>query len=66
MSLGVFGGLFSHPGAETPSVPMVQDAALQPASGFRVDRRFEYALDSLPVNAMFCDRELILRYHNRS
>jgi methyl-accepting chemotaxis protein len=30
------------------------------------DRSFEYALDALPVNAMFCDRELILRYLNRS
>jgi methyl-accepting chemotaxis protein len=30
------------------------------------DRRFEYALDALPCNAMFCDRDLILRYVNRS
>jgi methyl-accepting chemotaxis protein len=30
------------------------------------DRSFEYALDALPANAMFCDRELILRYLNRS
>ena len=29
-------------------------------------RFFEYALDALPVNAMFCDRDLILRYINRS
>jgi methyl-accepting chemotaxis protein len=31
-----------------------------------VDRFFEFALDALPGNAMFCDRELILRYLNRS
>jgi len=31
-----------------------------------VDRSFEFALDALPCNAMFCDRELILRYLNRS
>ncbi|MFZ1085569.1 MAG: methyl-accepting chemotaxis protein [Terracidiphilus sp.] len=31
-----------------------------------VDRNFEFALDALPVNAMFCDRELILRFLNRS
>lgn len=31
-----------------------------------VDRSFEYALDALPCNAMFCDRDLILRYLNRS
>jgi methyl-accepting chemotaxis protein len=30
-----------------------------------VDRSFEYALDALPCNAMFCDRELTLRYLNR-
>ena len=30
------------------------------------DRSFEYALDALPCNAMFCDRELILRYLNRA
>ena len=31
-----------------------------------VDRSFEFALDALPCNAMFCDRELILRYLNRA
>ncbi|MGB8258873.1 MAG: methyl-accepting chemotaxis protein [Terracidiphilus sp.] len=31
-----------------------------------MDRSFQYAMDALPVNAMFCDRELILRYINRS
>ena len=30
------------------------------------DRSFEYALDALPCNAMFCDRELVLRYLNRA
>ena len=30
------------------------------------ERTFQYALDALPVNAMFCDRELILRYLNRN
>jgi methyl-accepting chemotaxis protein len=30
------------------------------------DRSFEYAFDALPCNAMFCDRELVLRYLNRS
>jgi methyl-accepting chemotaxis protein len=38
----------------------------QPASETQVDRSFQYALDALPCNAMFCDRELILRYLNRS
>ena len=30
------------------------------------DRSFEFALDALPCNAMFCDRELTLRYLNRA
>ena len=34
--------------------------------GRRSDRSFEFALDALPCNAMFCDRELILRYLNRA
>jgi methyl-accepting chemotaxis protein len=29
-------------------------------------RWFEYALDALPCNAMFCDRNLILRYLNKA
>lgn len=30
------------------------------------DRMFECALDALPCNAMFCDRDLILRFLNKS
>lgn len=66
MSLGVLGGLLSHRDADAPPAPLVQNAALQPAPALSVDRRFEYALDALPVNALFCDRELTLRYLNRS
>ena len=66
MSHGVFGGLFSQRGAEAPVVPMVPDAILQRTSQAGMDRSFEYALDALPANVMFCDRELILRYLNRS
>lgn len=29
-------------------------------------RWFKYAFDTLPVNAMFCDRDLILKYLNKS
>lgn len=65
MSQGVFGGLFSARGvqepAATPSAPHGDQAPEE-----RVDRSFEFALDALPCNAMFCDRELILRYLNRS
>jgi methyl-accepting chemotaxis protein len=41
-------------------------AAPQPASETGVDRNYRYALDALPCNAMFCDRDLTLRYLNRS
>lgn len=30
------------------------------------DRSYEYALDALPCNAMYCDRNLILRYLNKA
>jgi methyl-accepting chemotaxis protein len=62
----MFGGLFSSRGEQAPPVPMSIQALAQPASETQVDRSFEYALDALPCNAMFCDRELILRYLNRA
>ena len=66
MSHGMFAGLFSSRGAQSTPVPMSIREFTQPASETDVDRSFEYALDALPCNAMFCDRELILRYLNRS
>lgn len=66
MSHGVFGGLFSQRSAQTPPIPMGAQPLQQPAPTPVVDRSFEFALDALPCNAMFCDRELILRYLNRS
>jgi len=65
MSQGLFTGMFSQRAAKTPP-PM----SLRPPAESRIegefDRSFEYALDALPVNAMFCDRELILRFLNRA
>ena len=75
MAHGLFGGLFSHRGAQPPPVPMhtavdLLDPAHHAGSaepyGAAVDPSFQYALDALPCNAMFCDRELILRYLNRA
>src|SRR5580692_2312299 len=40
--------------------------AIDPETAEAMDRTFEYALDALPCNAMLCDRDLILRYLNRS
>jgi len=66
MSHGVLSGLFSRREVQ-PSPAAVLD---EPAGPFSeppaVDRSFEYALDALPCNVMFCDRELILRYLNRA
>jgi len=66
MSHGVLGGLFSRRGASTLAVSMVDQPTEVPLAAGAEDRAFEYALDALPCNAMFCDRELILRYLNRS
>ena len=74
MAHGLFGGLFAHREAAPPSVMSDEpekaesipaaEAAVGPS--LDVDRSFEYALDALPSNVMFCDRDLILRYLNRS
>jgi methyl-accepting chemotaxis protein len=62
----MFAGMFSQRNAQAMPVPMATQADAQPVTNTSVDRNFEYALDALPCNAMFCDRELILRYLNRS
>jgi len=66
MSQGMFAGMFSQRNTQAMPVPMAAQADTEPAFDAGVDRSFEYALDALPCNAMFCDRELILRYLNRS
>ncbi len=66
MSHSVLGGMFSHRNAQTPPLPMDPEEPVQSGGGADSDRSFEHALDALPCNAMFCDRELILRYLNRS
>jgi methyl-accepting chemotaxis protein len=64
MSHGLLGGLFSRQQERSAAAVMEVDEGL--ADEAVVDRSFEYALDALPANAMFCDRDLILRYLNRS
>ena len=60
MSHQVLGGSFaSHRSS-------AGNAAVKEPPHPSVDRSFEYALDALTCNAMFCDRELILRYLNRA
>jgi methyl-accepting chemotaxis protein len=64
MSHGLLGGLFSRRQELASAAAMEVEENV--ADEVAVDRIFEYALDALPANAMFCDRDLILRYLNRS
>ena len=66
MSQGLLGGLFSHRIVQPPPSQSSAESTTMAASEPGVDRSFQCAMDSLPVNAMFCDRGLILRYLNRS
>jgi methyl-accepting chemotaxis protein len=61
----MFGGLFSKRSTPEPHPPIPAEAdELAPFED--ADRSFEYAMDALSCNAMFCDRDLILRYLNRA
>ena len=55
-------------GLATNGLATLDTLAAQPAPAKDLSRErwFEYALDALPCNAMFCDRELILQYLNKS
>jgi methyl-accepting chemotaxis protein len=64
MTQGLLDSLFSRHGTQTPPVSMNIGAPVETFA--EMDRGFEFALDALPCNAMFCDRELILRYLNRA
>ncbi len=69
MSHGVFAGLFAQRTSRRRLLQPMQFAPpevtlAEVAAGATVDRSFEFALDALPCNAMFCDRDLILRYLN--
>jgi methyl-accepting chemotaxis protein len=70
MAHGLFGGLFAHREAAPPSAVLDEPAAAEPvpavAPAAKIDRSFQYAMDALPANVMFCDRDLILRYINKS
>jgi len=66
MSQGLLEGLFSLRNSHSShvSTAVAPDMKVQPETS--VDRSFEFAMDALPCNAMFCDRELVLRYLNRA
>jgi methyl-accepting chemotaxis protein len=67
--MSLLGGLFSHRTAPAPSPVDFETIAqdeFEPGADTNFDRGFQYVLDALPCNVMFCDRDLILRYLNRS
>jgi methyl-accepting chemotaxis protein len=66
MSLGVLEGLFSHRNSHEAHVSLGVEAPPAAKSEAGTDRSFEFAMDALPCNAMFCDRELTLRFLNRA
>jgi methyl-accepting chemotaxis protein len=66
MSHGLLGSLFSQRGAQEPLVSISAHTPAEAVLDAGADRCFEEALDALPCNVMFCDRELILRYLNRA
>lgn len=66
MSHGVFSGLFANRTMPAPPDAAELRAPAEVSRSAARDRSFEFALDALPCNAMFCDRDLILRYMNRA
>ena len=66
MSLGVFNGLFGGRTSPPLTAPDHQPLAEVQEPDVDLGSYFQAALDALPCNAMFCDRDLILRFLNRS
>jgi len=66
MSTGKLGSFFTGRGYHEPPPHPLAFSPEKPTAAPGVDRSFEYALDALPFNVMFCDRELKLRYLNES
>jgi len=60
------GGFFSNRGGHAAMAPLETAQDFDDQLETSVDNSFMYALDALPCNAMFCDRELIMRFLNRS
>lgn len=65
MSSGILNGIFSRKNSAYSSSTAVLDAPDEPESNESSDSFFEFVLDALPCNVMFCDGDLTLRYMNR-
>jgi len=66
MSKDKFGSLFGKRSSESSFSPMHENEPPQDEPEDGADRNFEYALDAMPCNAMFCDRDLVLRFLNKA
>jgi methyl-accepting chemotaxis protein len=69
MLQGIFGNKTTPGNAPPPNAAGMATADAAPSrTGKELARArwFEFALDALPCNAMFCDRDLILQYLNKS
>ncbi|MGD0682241.1 MAG: methyl-accepting chemotaxis protein [Terracidiphilus sp.] len=66
MAHSLLDSLSSRRSTQAPPVSMSIEAPMDILTEAEADRSFEFALDALPCNAMFCDRDLILRYLNRT
>jgi methyl-accepting chemotaxis protein len=66
MSKEKLGGLFGRRNSELTLSSSHDQEFDDDSPGMGVDRSYEYALDALPCNAMFCDRDLILRFLNKA
>lgn len=66
MKQGGIGGFFSQRGVRAPAAVAQMPEEIEDELEVSMDSRFKDALDALPCNVMFCDRDLILRYLNRS
>jgi methyl-accepting chemotaxis protein len=66
MSTEKFGSLFGKRKSEFSPSLLHDHESIHDAPPESADRSFEYALDAMPCNAMFCDRELVLRFLNKA
>jgi methyl-accepting chemotaxis protein len=69
MLQGIFGGKSAQRNVPPPTLQGLStpgEEPVVPATDTSRARWYEYALDYLPCNAMFCDRDLILLYLNKS
>jgi len=66
MMQGGVGGFFSNRSGRLAMTPLETSPEFNDETEPEIDNTFMHALEAMPCNAMFCDRELIMRFLNRS